>query len=290
MSTILNTLKKLEEEKSVLDRSLNLKGLVLQTDRALYPRVERERISPLKALVALIVGGIVVGIGLGIYLNPVEKTPNTAPKAPTPPVEKSEPASSALTSSLISSIPAAAASAETAPATPVSAKPRDMATGIPLASIQDAGTVKPAPAPAPAQPKKVVPPPSAMRPAEPQPIPGEIKEDVVEPVNISMELLPDFHEINAILDDAKLKKIQAPSPRETKNYGAISIPAIKMKGIIYFSEKNPANYVLISGTQDTPQRKLKIGESIQDATLMEVLPSSAVFSYKGELAQMRIGE
>ena len=58
MSTILNTLKKLEEEKSVLDRSLNLKGLVLQTDRALYPQAERANISPGKALLALVIGGI----------------------------------------------------------------------------------------------------------------------------------------------------------------------------------------------------------------------------------------
>ncbi|MDP7556599.1 MAG: hypothetical protein QF687_01790 [Nitrospinaceae bacterium] len=36
MSTILKTLKKLEEEKSVLDQKLDLKGMVLQED-AIYP-------------------------------------------------------------------------------------------------------------------------------------------------------------------------------------------------------------------------------------------------------------
>ncbi len=73
MSTILNTLKKLEEEKSVLDRSLNLKGLVLQTDRAVYPRQEKEPGNHARGLVVLIIAGIVVGVSLGVYFNPTDK-------------------------------------------------------------------------------------------------------------------------------------------------------------------------------------------------------------------------
>ena len=37
MSTILNTLKKLEEEKSVLEKNVDLKGLLLQGQETIYP-------------------------------------------------------------------------------------------------------------------------------------------------------------------------------------------------------------------------------------------------------------
>ena len=60
MSTILKTLKKLEEEKSVLEQNVNLKGLVLHGDD--------HRLSPQKndvRKIAWIVGLICTGIVLG---------------------------------------------------------------------------------------------------------------------------------------------------------------------------------------------------------------------------------
>ena len=62
MSTILKTLKKLEEEKSILDQKLDLKGMALK-EKVTYSKVlENERLRFLIAVMVTIIfifGGIV---------------------------------------------------------------------------------------------------------------------------------------------------------------------------------------------------------------------------------------
>ena len=209
-----------------------------------------------------------MGVSLGIYLNPEKAASKDMAQALPVNIQKTEPAPPVQE-----------------PVPPVQTPTRDVATGIPLASIpEEAATKLPS---APVQPPKADPQPKQS--PNQQPALPSSKEEPVDPINISMDLLPDFHEINAIVEDSKVKKIK-PLPKEARHYDSISVPFIKMKGIIYFSEKNPANYILLSGTPPETNRKLKIGETVQDATLMEVLPSSAIFSYKGQISHMRIGE
>lgn len=299
MSIILNTLKKLEEEKSVLDRSVNLRGLVLQADRALYSSAGQGRNSHNRILVALIVGGAVVGVSLGVYFNP--KTSATTQAQPTPVQAQVPNDQKTAPVQAPAPVPPVQAVTDVAKETPPPVAQDDVKAKAPTSvppSIQDEKAK--APVIVVSQPQNDV---KAQTPVV-TPVQNEVKAKPItpglvapvasntagaEPVNINMELLPDFHEINSIIEDAKLKKITPTQPTETRNFNAISIPGVKMKGIIFFSEKNPSNYVLLSGNQDS-QRKLKIGETINDATLKEVLPNVAIFSYRGELTRMGIGD
>ena len=58
MSTILNTLKKLEEEKSVLEKNINLKGLLLQGQESTYPQFGRQAPRRWGLLGGLAAGGV----------------------------------------------------------------------------------------------------------------------------------------------------------------------------------------------------------------------------------------
>ena len=60
MSTILKTLKKLEEEKSVLEKRLDLKDMVLQEEDSSYP------ISSLKTYPRFIWGGTLFLTGVAV--------------------------------------------------------------------------------------------------------------------------------------------------------------------------------------------------------------------------------
>ena len=74
MSTILKTLKKLEEEKSVLDQKLDLKGMVLKEDVA-YPKAlenERRRFS---LIVAMVIGLLIMGGAAFYHWIPTYRVP-----------------------------------------------------------------------------------------------------------------------------------------------------------------------------------------------------------------------
>jgi hypothetical protein len=60
MSTILKTLKKLEEEKSVLDQKLDLKGMVLQED-AIYPKAVKAERRGFFLIKAIVLGLLIAG-------------------------------------------------------------------------------------------------------------------------------------------------------------------------------------------------------------------------------------
>ena len=84
MSTILKTLKKLEKEKSVLEQSIDLKGMVLHGEDAVIPMMEKARSSRLGMTLILSAGGLLVGI----YMLYVFSEPETAPPpAASPPAK-----------------------------------------------------------------------------------------------------------------------------------------------------------------------------------------------------------
>ncbi|MBI5427693.1 MAG: hypothetical protein HZA02_05355 [Nitrospinae bacterium] len=281
MSTILDILKKLEEEKSVLEQGLDLKGMVLRREPPVYSRSNRERPSPVRIFSALVVSGIIVGVGLGVFLIQPEmgKTETTAlperkaqaPKASPPPaVSKPEEA--------------------VAPPTPAREEKKEERLGIPLASIgEEDGKSGPAEEPIPVIALPEIParnagakPAQAQSQAQPQAGPArEAAEGSV----------PDFKDINAIIENSRVEKVEAVvrPKNDPLPYSPLRIPGVKVKGIIYFGKDNPANYILVASLQNVSQ-KMKVGEEISGATLKEVQPSFAVFSYQGEMAQLRIGE
>lgn len=332
MSTILNTLKKLEEEKSVLDRSLNLKGLVLQTDRAVYPRQEKEQGNHARGLIVLIIAGIFVGVSLGVYFNPTDKASakNIAPAKPiqtSVPVPKTNsPAPEVAPPAPEQTTPVQTAPAPVQPAQNQAAQ-KEVARGIPLSSIHvPAKTTPPAvepvkanPAPSAPQPPvqvaKASPPVSASAPAPvvvkakksstaaktappadnadmESAFTDQVDDNKPESEIIAMEVLPESYEADTGIAGAKVMKLQSAQPakpKEPSGYSGIAIPGVKMKGIIFFGANSPLNYILVTGPKDANQ-KLKIGETFQDATLTEVQPDRAVFSFKGQITQLRIGE
>lgn len=96
MSTILETLKKLEEEKSVLEQNLDLKRLVLKDD-ATYPIAARNERRRFFLIAAIVAGALLVG-GATVYLlapsakeaGPTFRPANTTP-APAPTTKKNSP-------------------------------------------------------------------------------------------------------------------------------------------------------------------------------------------------------
>ena len=69
----------------------------------------------------------------------------------------------------------------------------------------------------------------------------------------------------------------------------ISIPNLKVKGIIFFSSGSPSNHIFVS-TLESKNRKVRVGDTIQSATLMNIESNRVVFSYQGEVVRLRIGE
>ena len=86
MSTILKTLKKLEEEKSVLDQKLNLKEMVLKEDTT-HPRMSENGRHIFFLMAAMITGVLTLGGTLIYYWGPSseisvqpKQTPAKTPK------------------------------------------------------------------------------------------------------------------------------------------------------------------------------------------------------------------
>lgn len=277
MSTILNILKKLEEEKSVLEQGINLRGLVLQSERPAPSRTGKERSRNAGMFAALVGGGIAAGVALGFLFV----QPDSREKPKTVPVVR-EARSPSLGS------PSAAQAQPLAPE-----EKKEDRIGIPLSSIKEEDAENPEPSPAAKAALAASPPidlivaPAKTEPKAPKPeqtTPAHAPEAEGNPL--------DFREINAIIENSKVEKVASlpARPKEVSpEYKPIRIPGFKVKGIIYFGKDNPANYILASMPQD-PNLKIKSGENIMGATLKEVQPGSAIFLYKGELAQMRIGE
>ena len=69
----------------------------------------------------------------------------------------------------------------------------------------------------------------------------------------------------------------------------ISIPNLRVKGIIFFSSGSPSNHIFVS-TLESKNHKVRVGDTIQSATLMHIESNRVVFSYQGEVVRLRIGE
>lgn len=258
MSTILKTLKKLEEEKSVLEQKLDLKEMVIQDDvqDSLLFGLSNSRRIGLAAAAVLTVA--LVGT-FAVFQNDQSEPRDTKP---------------AQMTQIIPSQPA--------PVDEPREKPQAH-SGIPLALIPEEENTGPGPAvQEPSSGDKV-------SKAETPPV-----EETTAPPAQDQDLEPfaSLAKVNNMIKNARLSAAQqpaGPSPVAAPRGNVIHIPGLKVKGIIFFAEDNPANYIFIS-TPTESHMKLKAGENILGATLKKIHPNTASFAYKDQITEMRIGE
>ncbi len=67
-----------------------------------------------------------------------------------------------------------------------------------------------------------------------------------------------------------------------------NIPEIKVKGIIFFGQNNLLNYVLMDYKGES-QIKLKTGDILEDIEVLEIQPDKVILIYQGELVEKRMG-
>ena len=129
-------------------------------------------------------------------------------------------------------------------------------------------------------------PPSVLEAFAPPPV-LEIRQPFAEP-----EALPrEINEIRDLIQTAKLAAEQHEPfayPVELATRG-ISIPRLKVKGIIFFSQGSSSNHIFVA-TSESKNRKIRVGDTVQSATLMHIESNRVVFSYRGENVHLRIGE
>jgi len=258
MSTILNTLKKLEEEKSVLEKNINLKGLLLQGQESIYPQAGERASRKWGTAGGLIIGGVLLG-GFFVYFF-------NSSKPVTPETQKTfapnQPSSTAVVKKPL-------VRTKTYP-------------GFPLARIPEN---TPAEVTDPLRDDDFFGPESELTlPVGPTPT------ETVEPEPVGAK---EIREIQSLIQTAtESSKMEAESFDEIpliRLNSALTIPGLKVKGIIFLNQDNPVNHIFVS-TPDEKNRKLKVGDSLSNATLESIEAQKAVFSYQGQRVEKTIGE
>ena len=257
MSTILKTLKKLEEEKSVLEKGLDLKELVLQDEENIFFN------SPSKTTRKIFLIGAVLfsGIAFGLFWTSKGKPRETQVARVSPTV----------TAHYKVSTPA-----KNQYATPV--------PGIPLSNIPE----QEKPYQSPSIDNKFY----AIEKETPIYV-EKIIETIKPPVVVTRDN-PQKHQTNDVLEIQSLiatAKSLANEPEEVhipQINNSLSIPGLKVKGIIYFSSKSSSNHILVS-TPKINNHKMRVGDSIDSATLMKIESTGAVFAYQDQIAFLSIG-
>ena len=241
MSTILETLKKLEEDKRLLEKDLDLKELVLREDQKLQVTV---KISRKTFLISGLVLFTIIVIALIFF--------------------KQFPAENQLTY-----LPAMPSDQKLAS---LDSKGFESTVGIPLSNIPERRQLD----------KEKV---SENTPPAIKPPVREFLQSVVEPEVPKIKKIRKL--IQTITSEAEQPRSN-PYPEEFVSRG-ISIPNLKVKGIIFFSSSSPSNHIFVS-TLESKNRKARVGDTIQSATLMHIESNRVVFSYQGETVHLRIGE
>ena len=256
MSTILKTLKKLEEEKSVLEKKLDLKQLVLQ-DKDSFDIDSSISQKFLWKSCLLLVGTVlgVVWLGKG---NPPKQPVSQLIKAHSGSFQRTAPIKKPNSSSV--------------PGIPLSNIPEQVRSQI----FYDPSTEK-----------------QSLKPVKENP---EIERKAVESANQIVSGMRSNNsyekgvfEIQSLIASAKTlanepEEIQTP---QIKSH--ISIPSLKVKGIIFFSPDSSSNHILVSNAQSS-NHKMRIGDTIDSATLMKIESTGAVFAYQGESVFVGIGQ
>ena len=121
-------------------------------------------------------------------------------------------------------------------------------------------------------------------PLEPPPL------EIVEPEPVGSEAI---REIESLIQTAtESSEMEAESFDEIPFIApnsALTIPGLKVKGIIFLNQDNPVNHIYVS-TPDEKNRKLKVGDDLLNATLESIEAQKAIFSYQGQRVEKTIGE
>jgi hypothetical protein len=255
MSTILKTLKKLEEDKRLLDKDSDLKELVLQED--LQPFVGRTIEFSRNHFIALglVLAGVIIGLALVWGFQPSIKNEVAHFSQGFP---------------------------EHKPATSEK-KASEPTLGIPLSNIPEQRRVRPKQRQVREEKIEEIFPP-ATEILVPPPI-SKTRESFTEPE------APAINEIRDLIQNAKIEANQPASfafPAEPATRG-VSIPHLKVKGIIFFSAGSASNHIFVA-TSEKNNQKIRVGDTIQSATLTHIDSNRVVFSYQGDNVHLRIGE
>jgi hypothetical protein len=250
MSTILETLKKLEEDKRLLEKDSNLKELILKDDLNPFSRKPLAFAHKNFMAMCLVLAGIIIGLALVWgFQSPGKQEVVYSLQGRT---EQKLP--------------------------PLNKKWSEPAQGIPLSNIPEQRQFYEE------NISEKFPP--AIEAFSPPPVP-QFHEPIAGP-----EVLPqEINEIRDLIQSAKLKAQQPETyvfPVESAPHG-ISIPNLKVKGIIFFSPGSSSNHIFVS-TLETSNHKVRVGDSVQSATLTHIAANRVVFSYQGENVHLRIGE
>lgn len=297
MSTILKTLRKLEEEKSVLDQNLDITGMILHGETSPSFRVEKKRSRIFGLIVTLILAAVLVALATVAFKigkwKPVLPA-HLALQKPAPPPGETTPKNQrevSLTGISLSQIPED--KIIPSPPTNVPQAPRKLQEkpkGITSPPVLAAALPRELP-----QRESSGPPTIEARDAASETV-AEAEDPPAPsiPSEAEMKINPALKNLNAIIEGGKV----FPSPEPGKSpvnklasapRAAIAIPGLKVKGIVYFSENNPANYLLAS-TPDNPKGRYKVGDNVQNAVLKRILPNKAIFNFKNQTAELGIGE
>jgi hypothetical protein len=257
MSTILKTLKKLEEEKSVLEKGLDLKELVLQDEENIFFNSPSKTTRKIFLIGAILFSGIAFGLFWTLKGKPPENqvarvsSPNIAPNKVSAPIKNQY-------------------------ATPV--------PGIPLSNIPEQEK--------PYQSSSIENNFFAIEKEIPTYVEGII-ETVKPPVVVKKDN-PQKHRTHDVLEIQSLiatAKSLAKEPEEAhipQINNSLSIPGLEVKGIIYFSPESSYNHILVS-TPKSNNHKMRVGDSIDSATLMKIESTGVVFAYQDQIAFLSIG-
>jgi hypothetical protein len=257
MSTILKTLKKLEQEKSVLEKGLDLKELVLQDEENIFLNSPSKTTRKIFLIGAIIFGGI----AFGLFWTSKEKP------------SENQVARVSSSNTIHYKVP-----------TPVKNQYATPVPGIPLSNI-------------PEQEKSYQSPSIenkfyAIEKETPTYL--EKINKTVKPLAVVIKDNPQKHKTHDVLEIQSLiatAKALANEPEEIhipKINNSLSIPGLKVRGIIYFSPESSSNHILVS-TLKSNNHKMHIGDSIDSATLMKIKSTGAVFAYKGQMVFLNIG-
>ena len=243
MSTILNTLKKLEEEKSVLEQTRDIRGMVTQVETRPHSSQELQKKSTgwiiFVTLSIICVGGAWRFLDLDVssqrrvqvevYGDITTDAETSAVKAPFK----------------VSGIP-------------MSGIPEDHSVVVPSKAFANKATVR----------KKTV---------FKKPVSGEELPAIIDGLNQytnETRLSPEIQRImetepNAI-PPVKVREliqsatIQRSNELQSRNEGSVlsgQIPGLSIKGIIFFNRNNPANHIILATSANT-RKKVKTGERV----------------------------
>ncbi len=255
MSTILKTLKKLEEEKNSRRHKGDLKEMVLQEDEgdtAYGSSVGSENWI-------WIGGGVLFGVLItaGLFYF-------SQPESPTITLPKTKSEATAKRSLLVSQ--------------PLN-KIKSSYSGIPLESIRE-GEIAFEPVSEPIHIEDAL-------------VPAEQIEEFPEAVAIERPELIDLaeepmREIDELIKSAILAESETET-RQVLSRSAVHFPEIRVKGIIFFGDGSSSNHIFVS-TAKTTNQKLKVGNTVEEALLESITSQAAIFKYQGHLVELPIGD